>query len=282
MRTSILQVVTPDLAGVASGYDASDVSRLTSVAERMTLLSRPGRGSRGQRFHPLVREFLEARLRSTMSDADVAGLHLRVADCRQRARLADGRLSLPGSRRARLGRERRSRQPFPRSSAAAARRRGRSDRPNSDQCSSALDWPCRLAGADATASRRDAIALTHSVLEQADPGTPESDLALLNLASLYIYKGVTDESLPVAQLLGDTTTNDQLRLIARGTSLVIEASRAGDLNLLRDHLQGMAEAQRDRYPHFFGVTMLNLAVVAIIQDDPGTASQLATEAGRRS
>ena len=78
--TSILQVVTPDLAAVVSGFEAAEVARLTGVSERMTLLSRPSRGSRGQRFHPLVREFLEARLRSSMSATDVAGLHLRVAD----------------------------------------------------------------------------------------------------------------------------------------------------------------------------------------------------------
>ena len=65
MDTSILQVVTPSLAEVVSGRDAADVARLTAAAERLTLLSRLSGGPRThQRYHPLVREFLEARFRS--------------------------------------------------------------------------------------------------------------------------------------------------------------------------------------------------------------------------
>ena len=64
MRTSILQIVTADLAAVVTDLDPDDVARLTGAAERLTLLTRPSRTSRGQqRYHPLVREFLEARLR---------------------------------------------------------------------------------------------------------------------------------------------------------------------------------------------------------------------------
>ena len=81
MRTSILQAVSPDLAGVVADLDEVDVGRLTAAAERLTLLSRPPRSSRGpRRYHPLVREFLEARLRSSIGNAAVAQLHHRVAE----------------------------------------------------------------------------------------------------------------------------------------------------------------------------------------------------------
>ena len=57
METSILQVVTPELAEVVSGRDAGDVARLTATAERLTLLSRiSGAPRTHQRYHPLVRE----------------------------------------------------------------------------------------------------------------------------------------------------------------------------------------------------------------------------------
>ncbi len=80
MDTSILQVVTPSLAEVVSGRDAGDVARLTAAAERLTLLSRLSGGPRThQRYHPLVREFLEARFRSHDGDAAVAELHRRTA-----------------------------------------------------------------------------------------------------------------------------------------------------------------------------------------------------------
>src|SRR3954469_23304378 len=63
MRTSILQIVTPDMAAVVAGLDAQRVAELSAAAERLTLLSRPSRSAKGpQRYHPLVRQFLEARL----------------------------------------------------------------------------------------------------------------------------------------------------------------------------------------------------------------------------
>ena len=81
MRTSILQAVSADLAGVVADLDEVDVGRLTAAAERLTLLSRPPRSSRGpRRYHPLVREFLEARLLSSIGGAAVAQLHHRVAE----------------------------------------------------------------------------------------------------------------------------------------------------------------------------------------------------------
>ena len=80
MQTSILQVVTPELAEVASGRDSADVARLMAAAERLTLLSRLSGGPRThQRYHPLVRGFLEARFRSMDGPDAVAALHRRTA-----------------------------------------------------------------------------------------------------------------------------------------------------------------------------------------------------------
>ena len=47
MRTSILQIVSPDLAEVVTEVDAGEVARLSSAAERLTLLTRPTRSTRG-------------------------------------------------------------------------------------------------------------------------------------------------------------------------------------------------------------------------------------------
>ena len=80
MQMSILQIVTPELASAVSGLDARSVARLTSIAERMTLLGRPAGGPRTQlRYHPLVREFLEARLVRDSGTEAVRELHKRVA-----------------------------------------------------------------------------------------------------------------------------------------------------------------------------------------------------------
>ncbi|HEV8401612.1 MAG TPA: hypothetical protein VGQ31_01120 [Candidatus Limnocylindrales bacterium] len=46
MRTSILQVVPAELAGVVTGLDPTEVARLSAAAERLTLLTRPSRTAR--------------------------------------------------------------------------------------------------------------------------------------------------------------------------------------------------------------------------------------------
>ncbi len=80
MRTSILQVVTPELAEVVTGLDPAIVSGLTAAAERVTLLGRRARGPRTElRYHPLVREFLEARLAREHGVEAVRDLHRTVA-----------------------------------------------------------------------------------------------------------------------------------------------------------------------------------------------------------
>ena len=64
MQTSVLQAVDPTLAEVVSGVPAAQAQELITVVERMGLLSSRGRGIRRSRsYHPLVREFLAARLR---------------------------------------------------------------------------------------------------------------------------------------------------------------------------------------------------------------------------
>ena len=113
MRTSILQIVTPDLAEVASGMDASETARLTAAAERVTLLSRRAKGHRRElRYHPLVREFLEARLTRDYGIEAVRTLHRTVGDPRRGTRLADrGPPLLGGGRPASSARDHRRRGP---------------------------------------------------------------------------------------------------------------------------------------------------------------------------
>src|SRR5258705_905305 len=80
MRTSILQRVTPELAQVATGLEAVEVQSMVTEAERLGMLGRRGKGrSSEQRYHPLVREFLEDRLRREVGASGVDELHLVVA-----------------------------------------------------------------------------------------------------------------------------------------------------------------------------------------------------------
>jgi ATP/maltotriose-dependent transcriptional regulator MalT/DNA-binding SARP family transcriptional activator len=80
MRTSILQLVTPELAQVATGLTAIEVQSLLTESERLGMLGRrTERRSSGQRYHPLVREFLEARLNREIGSEAVDELHATVA-----------------------------------------------------------------------------------------------------------------------------------------------------------------------------------------------------------
>ncbi|HEX8940371.1 MAG TPA: hypothetical protein VF763_09420, partial [Candidatus Limnocylindrales bacterium] len=80
MKTSLLQVVDPELTQVAAGFPLPRGRELIDACEALGLLSRRGEATRySQRYHPLVRDFLEARLRRQVGDTAVAGLHRAVA-----------------------------------------------------------------------------------------------------------------------------------------------------------------------------------------------------------
>lgn len=80
MRTSVLQIVTPELAQVATGLSAVEVQSLMLESERLGLLGRrPNRRSADQRYHPLVREFLEDRLLRGVGATGVRELHIAIA-----------------------------------------------------------------------------------------------------------------------------------------------------------------------------------------------------------
>jgi DNA-binding SARP family transcriptional activator/tetratricopeptide (TPR) repeat protein len=129
--------------------------------------------------------------------------------------------------------------------------------------------------------RRDfdsAIALSRDVLDGVEPGSDESDYALLNLVTMYFQTTKWQQSREMVQRLRDSTSNEQLRLIADGTNLLIEANNGGSIEALSQHLTSMAERQKGVHPHFYGVTKLNLAVNALAQDQPSAAAAHARDA----
>src|SRR6185295_3448673 len=184
----------------------------------------PGRGSRGRRFHPLVREFLEARLRSTMSDADVAGIHLLVADA---ASEHDWRTAAYHYREA--GEHASVATTI---ASALPEIMGRGQHSMAGEEIGLLPSDLMVPGLDLVRSRIEmqqrettrAIALSTRVLTTVDPGTSESDYALLNLAALHMQAGSVVDSLRTAEQLRDTTSNEQLRMIAQGMALLVAAS----------------------------------------------------------
>jgi ATP/maltotriose-dependent transcriptional regulator MalT/DNA-binding SARP family transcriptional activator len=279
MRTSILQTVTPDLAGVVAEIDPDVVGRLTVAAERLTLLTRPSRdAAAGRRYHPLVREFLEARLKLTAGETAVFAMHRRAAEA---AAGSDWRVA------AHHYREARDLDCVASVIAAAIPEiMGSGQYAAADEFIEQVPQDSRSPGLKLVRSRMElqrgeferALALSSEVLEAVGVGTAESDHALLNLVTTHLHIGNPSDALAFARKLKATTASDHLRLIADGSALLVAADGDGSLVTLASQLLSMATTQRGIHPHYFGVSMLNLAIVSILRDDPREAIGYADQA----
>ncbi len=279
MRTSILQLVTAGLASVVAEVEPAETARLTLAAERLTLLSRLDRNSTTpQRFHPLVREFLEARLLSSAGRPAVAAMHRRAAEA---ASAFDWRVAAHHYREA--GDIDRVAEVI---AAAIPEIMG------SGQYVAAADYivqippdlrPSALHLIESRMAMQQgqyalAIKLSSAVLEGAVPGSAESDHALLNLATMYLHSGESEEAIVMAERLNETTSHNQLKLIADGMRLMVAAGDDGSVEAAARHLLHMAAQQHGVHPHYFGVSMLNLAIITTLQDDPALAAAQAEQA----
>ena len=267
MESSILQVVTPELAEVVSGHDAADVARLTAAAERLTLLSRLSGGPRThQRYHPLVREFLEARFRSMDGPEVVAALHRRTAAA---AAGSDWRLGAhhyreAGDTEAMLGVV----------AGAIPTIMGNGQYALAEGFIGPISAGQRPSGFDLILSRVDmqqgdydaAIAASQAVLDSGATDPVQRDHALLNLLTLHLNYGSGEQALLFARDLENSTADSNLKSIADVTLRMLEARSEADLDAVNRRLRAMAQAQRSSSSHHYGVTMLNLALISLVQD----------------
>ncbi len=80
MRTAVLETVEPVLASVAADVSEDDARALIEEGELVGLLARRAASVRHTvRAHPLVRDFLIARLNRSLGTSGVAGIHRAVA-----------------------------------------------------------------------------------------------------------------------------------------------------------------------------------------------------------
>ena len=78
-RVSVLVSVDAETGSLVDGRPPAELAPLITEAETLGLLTRPDRES-PHRFHPLVRDFLVARLREEVGDARVREMHALVAE----------------------------------------------------------------------------------------------------------------------------------------------------------------------------------------------------------
>ena len=267
MRTSILQVVIPDLAEVVTRLGSSEVARLTTAAERLTLLSRPSRSPLGpHRYHPLVREFLETRLRQAKGDIEVRRLHGCVGAA---ASAIDWHVSAHHYREAGdlegVARVLTASIPEIMTEAAYALA--------AEFIEKLPSW-IRAPSLDVVVSRMrmqhgdydGAFTAAQAVLLARLEGN-ERDHALLNLLTLHINTGNAEEAIATAAALLAATKSPNLAMIAEAARVSVEAGgTAGNLDKVVAHFRMMAAHQKGVHAHHYGVTMLNLGQLSILQD----------------
>ena len=279
METSILQVVTPELAAVVSGHDPADVARLTADAERLTLLSRLSGGPRThQRYHPLVREFLEARYRSMDGPEVVAALHRRTAAA------AAGTDWKVGAHHYREGGDTEAMLGVV--AGAIPTIMGNGQYALAEAFIGPIAVEERPPGFELILSRVDmqhgdyeaAIAASQAVLDSDVTDSVQRDHALLNLLAVNFIVGDGERALELAGRLEETTDDPNLRAIAHVSRSLLLVQSESDIDSINRRLRVMAQTQRATSSHYFGVTMLNLAMNSLVQDRLDDAFDEATEA----
>lgn len=79
MRVALLEEIDPETAAVAASMSAAEARRFIGLAESMGLLSKGVGVVASWRLHPLVREFLLARLEAEIGQAGIVDLHRCLA-----------------------------------------------------------------------------------------------------------------------------------------------------------------------------------------------------------
>jgi LuxR family maltose regulon positive regulatory protein len=271
METSLLQVVTPELAAVVSGRGAADVGGLTAAAERLTLLSRLSGGPRThQRYHPLVREFLEARLQASDGADAVADLHRRVAGA---TAATDWRVAAHHYREA--------------GDTGAVLKvvgdsiptiMGNGQYALAEAFIGSIPADERPPGFDLILSRvemqqgdyESAIAASQAVLDSGTTDPIQRDHALLNLLTLYLNYGDGARTVFFADELRHSSDRN-LRMIAEAATAMVLASETASIDGVNRRLANLARGQRGRRTHHYAVTQYNLAMNSITQDRPDRA-----------
>jgi DNA-binding SARP family transcriptional activator len=258
MRTSILQRVTPELAQVASGLDAVEVQSMITEGERLGLLGRRAkRRSAEQRYHPLVREFLEDRLRREIGPAGVNDLHvvvarwaeptdwqaaahhwleagqgpdvLRVVDANLETIVASGAFAL------------------------------------ASELYGSVEGSARSAGFEVIASRQAShegdleLAMAHAV--SAATLEPNNDVVVANLMASHVLGGNMLAAAELAESLTADAKSPLMRKVGEASKVLMRASLDGDLIDAAKTFAILAEESRQSsHAHFEGVSELNAAI----------------------
>ncbi|HTC86151.1 MAG TPA: hypothetical protein VK656_05580, partial [Candidatus Acidoferrum sp.] len=261
MRTSILSSLDEAVAAFVADVNPAEARRLLDEAARVGLLPRVEVASVA-RYHPLVRDFLEDRLRAEVGDTGVAEMHRSVARHSESAdwKLAAHHFAAAGDI-----------DEVHRVLVASIQ-----DIMGTGGFALAESYVRRYPALESDAafgiflSRRDlyagqidrAVARAQAAVDSFPPesGAHLSHLALANLASVNFLLMRVGAAMEFAAQLDSLEPELELRNIARGTIAMGAASLDADLENVASLLTDALEIQVARgHDHYAGITHLNLA-----------------------
>jgi len=282
MRIALLQSVHPGLAAVVGEVDDVEAGRLVAEADRLSLLSRrsDARGG-GRRYHPLVQEFLQARLLREVGQGEILRLHRLIAGF---AATSDWRLAAHHYAAAGdiddLNRLVEASVPLIMAGGDFALAETFIDRLPDGRTSPIFNIV--LSRMELHRDRAEnAVRLAESAVASQRLGGPGPilDQALVNLASVYHQAGRLRECVQAAVELCEIGQSTHLVAIARALIEMVVSSVNGPIDPALDHLYSMADGHRASGDlHYLGITELNIGELERTKGNAAAALVAANEA----
>ena len=272
MRTSLLQSVYPKLAAVICEIDDLEAGRQVAEAERVGLLSRRSdTHGGGRRYHPLVQEFLEARLRRDFGDDEVVRLHRMIA---RYAAPTDWRLAAHHFAAAGdiddLHRLVEASVPSIMAGGEFAIAESFIDRLPDGRTRPIFEIV--LSRMELTRDRpAEAVRLAESAVAAQRSTGPSAmlDQSLANLLSVYYQVGQIEEAIVIGGELSNLGRSEPLVAIGRAWVQLMQASVDGPLQAPLDLLRQMSEIHYQSGDlHYFGITQINIGEVERAAGNP--------------
>jgi LuxR family maltose regulon positive regulatory protein len=276
MRTSLLDTVDLVLGPVAAEVDEDAARSLIEDGERQGLFGKRGPNTRHVvRAHPLVRDFLQARLARSIGEDGVRAIHLRIA---RAAETIDWRIS--GRHYLASGHEDDARRILSAAienilatGAYAAAQDLVAELPTGS-----LEGAPGLVLRSRLAQQRADVDEGRELAEEAWAAEPESTAALLNLVAARSLVGDVLGALEAGRLL-ERSSPPHMAALARVYRNLMEASLEGSLVAAVAELQQVAVRHRQQgEAHFLGVALCNEAQMRLALGEPDAALACADEA----
>jgi DNA-binding SARP family transcriptional activator len=276
MRTSLLETVDLVLGPVAAGVSVDEARAFIEQGERSGLFGKGGVSSApAARAHPLVRDFLQARLIDAIGEQGKREIHSAVA---QSAEDSDWRAASQHYLAA--GDELNARRVLTASidTVVATGAFTAADDVMASLPAGRLGGSAELILRSRLAQRRAASDESLRYAEEAWSQDPNSPVVLLNLMTARSLVGDIAGTIEATHLLESTGSAPFVEL-GRATRMVVGTSIEGGLDVAMSEFESLVERLRRRSEgHYLGVACLNLAMLRTASGDPQAALAPAQEA----